>query len=140
MALARIPRQSYRSGHEGIQMREHFKRVGFTVYPVKDMKRARDFYEGVLGLKPGESFQDAWQEYDFGGTCFAITSMIAEFVKPGTQGSVAFEVSDLPALVKKLRAKDVKFAEDELMDTPVCKMAFMKDPDGNTVSLHQLKE
>ncbi len=120
-------------------MREHFKRVGFTVYPVQDMKRARAFYEGVLGLKPGEDFEGAWQEYDFGGTCFAISSMIAEYVKPGTQGSVAFEVSDLPALVKELRSKDAKFTDDELMDTPVCRMAFVKDPDGNTISLHQTK-
>jgi catechol 2,3-dioxygenase-like lactoylglutathione lyase family enzyme len=120
-------------------MRQHFKRVGFTVYPVQDMKRARAFYEGVLGLEPTDNFEGAWQEYDFGGTCFAISSMIAEFVKPGTQGSVAFEVSDLPGLVKGLREKGAKFTDDKLMDTPVCQMAFVLDPDGNTISLHQLK-
>jgi catechol 2,3-dioxygenase-like lactoylglutathione lyase family enzyme len=120
-------------------MKENFKRVGFTVYPVRDMKKARAFYEGTLGLKACDDFQGEWQEYDFGGTCFAISTMIVEFVKPGTQGSVAFEVSDLPGLVKELRGKGVEFTDAELMDTPVCKMAFMKDPDGNTVSLHQLK-
>ena len=26
--------------------------IAFSCYPVKDMARARKFYEGVLGLKP----------------------------------------------------------------------------------------
>ena len=121
-------------------MNQQFKKVAFTCYPVKDMARARAFYEGVLGLTPGDDFQGAWQEYDFGGTTFAISSMIVEFVKPGTQGSVAFEVGNLKSLVKDLRAKNVEFTTDEVMDTPVCSMAFMKDPDGNTVSLHQAKD
>ena len=121
-------------------MTERFKRVGFTVYPVADMKRARAFYEGVLGLKPGEDFDGKWQEYDFGGTTFAISTAIIEWVKPGSQGSVAFEVSDVKGLVKDLRAKKVEFAGGEdVMETPVCTMAFMKDPDGNSISLHQLK-
>ena len=103
------------------------------------MAKARAFYEGLLSLKPGDDFQGAWQEYDFGGTTFAISSMIGEFVKPGTQASVAFEVDDLVNLVKDLKSKNVEFTSDELMESPVCWMAFMKDPDGNTVSLHQLK-
>jgi len=121
-------------------MAERFKKVAFTCYPVTDMKRARAFYEGVVGLKPGEDFQGAWQEYDFGGTCFAISSMIVEFVKPGTQGSVAFEVEDLDGLVMDLKKKGVKFNSEEVMDSPVCRIAFMRDPDGNTISLHQVKD
>ncbi|MBY0471976.1 VOC family protein [bacterium] len=117
-----------------------FKKVAFTCYPVQDMARAQAFYEGVLGLIPGDNFQGTWQEYDFGGTTFAISSMVAEFVRPGTQGAVAFEVSDIKTLVQELRAKNVQFASGgEVMDTPVCLMAFMLDPDGNTISLHQCK-
>ncbi len=103
------------------------------------MARSRAFYEGLLGLVPGDDFQGAWQEYDVGGTTFAISSMIVEFVKPGTQGSVAFEVGDLKSLVQDLKAKGVQFNSDEIMESPVCWMAFARDPDGNTVSLHQLK-
>lgn len=121
-------------------MSSQFKRVAFTCYPVKDMAKARAFYEGILGLKPGDDFQGMWQEYDLDGTTFAISSMIAEFVKPGTQASVAFEVKDLKNLVQQLRAKNVQFNSDEITDSPVCWMAFIQDPDGNTVSLHQAKE
>ena len=31
------------------------QKVAFTMYPVKDMARARAFYEGVLGLGPSTS-------------------------------------------------------------------------------------
>ena len=37
-----------RNGGNVIQYRE----IAFTAYPVTDMTRARQFYEGVLGLKP----------------------------------------------------------------------------------------
>jgi catechol 2,3-dioxygenase-like lactoylglutathione lyase family enzyme len=120
-------------------MAHQFKKIAFTCYPVHDMARAREFYEGTLGLTPGENFNGGWQEYDLGGTTLAISTMIVEYVKPGVQGSVAFEVADLPGLVNQLKAKKVPFNMDEIMDTPVCRMAFIKDPDGNSISLHQLK-
>ncbi len=109
------------------------------MYPVTDMAKARNFYEKSLGLNPGDDFDGGWQEYDFGGTTFAISSMIAEFLKPGTQGCVSFEVNDLKSLVKELKEKNVKFKLDEIMETPVCWMQFIFDPDGNTIGLHQAK-
>ena len=33
------------------------KHIAFTVYPVTDMKRARAFYEGDLGLKSSLDFE-----------------------------------------------------------------------------------
>jgi predicted enzyme related to lactoylglutathione lyase len=120
-------------------MDQKFKKVAFTVYPVTDMARARAFYENTLGLKAGDDFEGAWQEYDFGGTTFAISTMISQWVKPGTQSSVAFETADLKALVQELKAKKATFDTEEVTETPVCFMAFVKDPDGNTVSLHQCK-
>jgi catechol 2,3-dioxygenase-like lactoylglutathione lyase family enzyme len=116
-----------------------FKKIAFSCYAVKDLARSRQFYEGIVGLEPGDNFQDMWQEYDLNGTTFAITSMVLESVKPGTQASVAFEVADLEGVVKDLRSKGVSFASDDLMESPVCWMAFFKDPDGNSVSLHQAK-
>ena len=38
--------------------------IAATDIPVTDMKRARDFYEGVLGLKPSKDFSECvWIEY-----------------------------------------------------------------------------
>jgi catechol 2,3-dioxygenase-like lactoylglutathione lyase family enzyme len=123
-------------------MNTPFKKVAFTVYSVKDMKRSREFYEKTLGFKPGDDFEGTWQEYDMAGTTFAIATAIGEWVKPGSQQSVAFEVTDLKSVVKDLQGKKVPFDlinNEMILETPFCWMAFIKDPDGNGISLHQCR-
>ena len=45
-----------------------FQKVAFTMYPVKDMARARRFYEDTLGLGPSPSNASSpWGEYDLPG-------------------------------------------------------------------------
>ncbi len=111
------------------------KKIAFTVYPVKDMKRARAFYEGELGMTLTTKPHDVWVEYDPPGGCFALTSTI----KPSPSGgpTIAFEVEDVDALTAALRAKGVVVKMDPIV-TPVCKMSIVVDPEGNSVLLHQL--
>ena len=110
--------------------------IAFTVYPVTDMPRARRFYEDILGLKPENNWEDKWVEYDIKGGTFAITCWLEEN-KPGAPGGlVAFEVDDLDATVRQIKARDVSLAK-EVFATPVCRMAFVADPDGNQVVIHQ---
>jgi len=116
-----------------------FKRVAFTMYPVSDVKRARAFYEDTLGLPPSKDEPDSpWVEFDLpGGGCLGITNL-SEGV-PGVPGAtIAFEVEDLPALVAMLKARGVVFAAEGI-ESPVCHMAVVKDPDGNAIILHKLK-
>jgi catechol 2,3-dioxygenase-like lactoylglutathione lyase family enzyme len=43
--------------------------LAFCCYAVTDMKRAREFYEGVLNLKPTtvtDTEHGQWTEYEFG--------------------------------------------------------------------------
>ena len=48
--------------------------IAFTGIPVTDIKRARAFYEGVLGLKvSGEFGEGVWIEYEIGDDTLAIT-------------------------------------------------------------------
>jgi predicted enzyme related to lactoylglutathione lyase len=110
--------------------------IAFTVYPVADMARSRNFYEKVLGLIPGESFQGTWQEYSLGDGTFAITTFDMGH-PPGAKGAVvAFETSDLDTFVATLKEKGVTFVL-EVMTTPVCRMAVIEDPDGNHLTIHQ---
>jgi hypothetical protein len=52
------------------------KKIAFTGIPVTDMKRARAFYEGVLGLKvSGEFGEGVWIEYEIGPDTLAIGSV-----------------------------------------------------------------
>jgi extradiol dioxygenase family protein len=46
-----------------------YKEIAFVAYPVTDIARARQFYEGVLNLTPNAPLQSEhphWIEYDIG--------------------------------------------------------------------------
>jgi catechol 2,3-dioxygenase-like lactoylglutathione lyase family enzyme len=63
------------------------KKIGFVAIPVTDMKRAREFYEGVLGLKESTRFMDGkWIEYDIGDDTLCIAS-ISNTWTPSDQGT-----------------------------------------------------
>jgi predicted enzyme related to lactoylglutathione lyase len=113
--------------------------IAFTGTPVTDIKRARAFYEGVLGLKPTmESAGGMWVEYDIGAGTFGI-GCYGEVWKPSDQGTcVAFEVDNLQAEVARLKAKGVSVAMD-ITESPVCHFAIVTDPDGNKILLHKRK-
>ena len=115
--------------------------IAFSCYAVTDMARARSFYEGVLGLKPtmvfGEPGGMQWTDYDIGAGTLALGSA------PGWKASpdgctVAFEVAGFDAAIAKLREHKVVF-RIEPMASPVCQMAMIHDPDGNTLCIHQRK-
>jgi predicted enzyme related to lactoylglutathione lyase len=112
--------------------------LAFTCYPVRDMKRARAFYENVIGLKPTmvhESEGNSWTEYEIGGGAFSLGQ--AEGWLPSDNGaSVAFEMEDFDAAIQTLREHGVKF-KMEPFPTPVCQMAFVFDSEGNTVCIHK---
>src|SRR5262245_14069761 len=118
-----------------------FKKVAFTMYPVKDPARARSFYEKTLGLTAGtRAPSGAWTEYDLpGGGCLALFA--TEDIQPsaGAGGSVAFEVEDLDALNARLKAEGVQF-KAEMIHSPVCRMSVILDSEGNSIILHELKK
>lgn len=118
------------------------KKIAFTMYPVVDVARARDFYEGTLGLAHGSLGQQGgqyWIEYDLpGGGCLALTNATPSKPSEAAGGTVAFEVDDLDALVADLKDKGVAFRGDIIV-TPVCRMAICVDSEGNSLVLHQLK-
>ena len=115
------------------------ERIAFVGVPVADMKRARAFYEGVLGLEVGEEMMGGeWIEYDAGGDTIAITTANEHF-KPSEQGtSFALEVADFDPAITKLKGAAVRFAL-EPFESPVCHVAVVQDPDGNKIMIHKLK-
>lgn len=115
-------------------------KVAFTMYPVADMPRARAFYEETLGLGPSRSgAASPWVEFDLpGGGCLAITTVTPNQPSASAGGTIAFEVEDLPALIADLKSRGVAFAAEGI-ESPVCRMAVCKDPDGNAIILHKLK-
>jgi predicted enzyme related to lactoylglutathione lyase len=116
------------------------KDIAYTGYPVTDIARARSFYEGVLNLAVSTQFEHEgkhWIEYDVGSATLAISNMSADKWKPSSDGpSTALEVEDFDAAIAALRAAGVKFFL-EPMDTGVCRMAIIADPDGNSLLIHR---
>ena len=119
-----------------------FTKVAFTMYPIRDVKRARAFYEETLGLKRGSmgnQGENYWIEYDLPqGGCLALTNFVPEEPSDSAGGTIALEVSDLDKLMADLKEKGVKFKSD-IIHSPVCRMAVILDSEGNSILLHQLK-
>jgi predicted enzyme related to lactoylglutathione lyase len=112
--------------------------IAFTGYPVTDMPRARAFYEGVLGLKPASTFEHEgkhWIEYDIAGAALGITNMAPDWEPSPTGPSIALEVADFDAAIATLRAAGTPFCMEPVA-SPVCHMAVVADPDGNSVCIH----
>jgi predicted enzyme related to lactoylglutathione lyase len=115
------------------------KEIAFTGSSVTDMKRARTFYEDMLGLKLREEMAGGkWIEYEVGSATFAITNIDPTWT-PSSQGTaVAFEVDDLDATIAKLKKSGVEFFLEK-SETPVCWTAIIYDPDRNKVVIHKRK-
>jgi predicted enzyme related to lactoylglutathione lyase len=112
--------------------------VDFITIPTTDFERSSKFYEQTLGLEPSKKWGDfPAQEFETGSLTVAIMQSDAfgiEF-KEHTH-PVAFHVDDVAAARAELEGKGVEFMADT-MDSGVCHMAHFKDPDGNTLMLHQ---
>ncbi len=117
-----------------------YKEIAFVAYPVTDVARARAFYEGVLNLKPNapvKSDAQKWIEYDIGPGTLGIGS--SPNWLPSKDGvSAALEVLDFDAAVATLREHNITAIVGP-METPVCHMVTIRDPDGNKITLHRRK-
>ena len=114
------------------------KDLAFAAYYVKDVPAARRFYGEVLGLKPGDCFNDDWIEFDLGSTVFALDGTGEHLgITPGTSTGVVFEVDDVDAMRRRL--VDAGIEATEVHDMPSCRVSFASDPEGNRFAIHQRK-
>jgi predicted enzyme related to lactoylglutathione lyase len=116
-----------------------YKEIAFTVYAVTNMPRARKFYEKTLGLKPARKLNPGFVEYDIGGGTLAV-GCAPKIYPPSRKGTLAaLEVVDFDAALAHLKQKRVKLAMGPF-DSPRCRMACVRDPDGNLICLHHRKQ
>jgi len=114
------------------------------ILPVKDMDRARTFYDVALGLEPVGGKPDGKFVYRCGGT------EIALFPKPeGTKAehtALSFKVDDIATAIAELKARGVRFADYDFpglkTEHHVCvlgaeKAAWFEDTEGNILCLHE---
>lgn len=116
--------------------------IAFSCYPVKSIKRAQAFYEGAMNLKATSTWvkddENGMIEYDIGPATLAIGAGADSF-KIGEGGAaVAIEVENFDEAMNTLKGKKATFLV-EPMETPVCHMAIVEDPDGNKIMIHKRK-
>jgi predicted enzyme related to lactoylglutathione lyase len=115
-----------------------------TMLPVKDMGRARAFYEGCLRLSPGGFKPDGKFVYVVGGSTLAL------FPKPeGTRAdhtAISFQVEDIAASIQELERAGVVFEDydypglktvDHVCVLGAEKAAWFKDTEGNYLCIHE---
>ncbi len=115
-----------------------------TMLPVRDMARARAFYEGCLGLKAVNFKPDGKFEYNVAGTTLAL------FPKPeGTKAehtAISFRVADIASSIAQLERAGVIFEDYDLPGFKtvehVCvlgseKAAWFKETEGNYLCIHE---
>ena len=115
-----------------------------TMLPVKDLTRARAFYEGKLGLEPVGLRPDGKFTYDCGGATLALFPK-----ESGTKAdhtAVSFQVPDIMASIAELERAGVRFEDYDLPGLKtvdhVCvlgaeKTAWFLDTEGNILCLHE---
>ena len=116
----------------------------YAYIPVKDVERARRFYEETLGFKPKRE-QAGGVLYEFGGRtgCFLYPTPNAGTSK----ASQAFwQVDDVEREVAELKARGVKFEEYDMpgmktvgsiLSAGGAKAAWFKDSEGNIMAVVQ---
>lgn len=115
-----------------------YQEIAFTAYAVTNMKKARKFYEGVLGLTLSRKFSRNFIEYDIGKGTLVVACAPGQW-KPSRHGTAAaLEVKNFDEAIAHLKRKKVRFHIGP-MDYPTCRMVGFRDPDGNVLTLHQRK-
>lgn len=100
--------------------------------PVAQMPRARAFYEGELGLQPAPGATETRVEYRFPDAVLVLEAGAA----PAQHLVVGLRTPDIEAAYARLKPYAVLEAP---METPVCHVGFLKDPEGNPLTLHRVK-
>jgi catechol 2,3-dioxygenase-like lactoylglutathione lyase family enzyme len=121
-------------------------RVGATI-AVSEMERAREFYEGRLGLSPGPMNEPEGAIYECGGGTTLLVYR-SEHAGKATATVATWEVPDLDRAVEELSSKGIAF---ERYDEPLAtdergihsldgrRVAWFRDPDGNTIALGEVR-
>ena len=111
--------------------------------PSTDLDRSRAFYEGVLGLTY-QGIDGLACVLTGGGTTVRVTEV--PDLRPQVFTVLGWEVADIEARARELAIKGVAFLRDfglrqdrfGVWTAPTgAKVAWFKDPDGNTLSLTQ---
>ena len=111
---------------------------------VKDVDRAKTFYEDTLGLDTKETMGGEVLEVKSGDTLINVYK--SEFAGTNKATALTFDVDNIESEVKALKEKGIFFEQydmpglerqGDLYVAEGMKTAWFKDPDGNILSLFE---
>jgi predicted enzyme related to lactoylglutathione lyase len=113
------------------------ERVDFVAVSTKDLPKAVEFYESVLGLERSVYMEERnYAEFEIGNLTLSVLDAEKMGMTHSVRGhEIALHVDDVAEARKTLEGRGVEFRGDTF-DTGVCHMALFADPDGNPLMLH----
>jgi catechol 2,3-dioxygenase-like lactoylglutathione lyase family enzyme len=117
-----------------------------TAAPVSDLAKAREFYEEKLGFEPQSPANGDMVAYELGGGT-GLMLYVSDYAGTNKATLAGFDVPDFDAMFTELRDRGVEFEryenesgattdEEGIIDAGDYRVAFFKDPDGNTYSIN----
>jgi catechol 2,3-dioxygenase-like lactoylglutathione lyase family enzyme len=118
-----------------------------TAVAVADLATAREFYGTRLGLRVKEEWAEEMTTYECGGG-----SLLTVYLSPDYAGSAGgtvggWDVDDLEAEMSELESRGVRFERYDLpnmktdergiFDAGEMRIAWFKDPEGNTFAINE---
>jgi catechol 2,3-dioxygenase-like lactoylglutathione lyase family enzyme len=109
---------------------------------VRDIEKAKKFYEGTLGLTPLPTEEEGVLSYQCGKSSLLVYP--SQYAGTNKATAATWAVNDLEATVRALKAKGVRFEHYDLPGTTRngdihgsgrTKAAWFKDPDGNILAV-----
>jgi len=116
-----------------------------SVVAVSDLGRAREFYEGKLGLSPGGDDPEGVR-YECGKGTGIFVYPSPDHAGKSTATLVGWVVDDIEKVVDELTSNGVTFEQYEgdlktdekgIFEAGGVKAAWFRDPDGNTHAVNQ---
>ena len=114
-----------------------------TMLPVRDMDRAKDFYEHRLGLEPKGPRPDGRFDFKVGTN---VLELFPKDAPPADYTALSFEVSDINGTIHELEDHGVIFedydmpglkTENHISVMGSEKAAWFKDSEGNYLCVHE---
>lgn len=111
------------------------------MYCARESKSMRRWYQNLFGLKRGEEWNEYWSEFATEPVALCINgpnrTKDAKWDWSGPP-AIALAVTDIHAAAATCRKRKVRIIKGPV-ETSVCWMLFIEDPEGNRLVLHQRK-
>jgi catechol 2,3-dioxygenase-like lactoylglutathione lyase family enzyme len=121
----------------GITMSGVLRSVSTVRVFVDDLERARRFYRDVLELEETVA-TPGWVMFNIDGKNLILEPVASDDPEHDLVGrllAVSFDVDDIDAVHQKLMARDVAFEQPPEKQSWGGTLAFLRDPDGNILTL-----